>query len=83
MKTKIRLGFHLKLYKKGREVTNTRFRMKDRVDAHVKETMWDKGYLKVTYKPKVFNEIEFNNYDDFRKGLSIFTEKDLLDYLCT
>jgi hypothetical protein len=81
MLIKLRLGFHLKLYKKGELVVDTRLRMKTRVDDRVKVALWDKGYLKVTYKPGVFNEIDFKNYADFRKALTIFTEHQLVKYL--
>jgi hypothetical protein len=81
MKTKVRLGLWLKLYKNGKTIFDTHLRMKDRVIAHAQKRMWDRGYLKVTYKRGVYNDMDFYDLKSLKKGLSAFTEKDLVNDL--
>ena len=73
---KFRLGFYLK----WRDGSYVRKRKKTQIIISLQGSPHKKGYLRVMYKPDIYNDADFNSKEEALKLLTIFTEKSVLDY---
>lgn len=62
-------------------IVNTVRAIRNRIYQQIEANKFDKGYIKVTYKPKVYNDAEFTNKTDGKWFLKEFTSRSLLDYM--
>lgn len=78
---KIRLPMKVKLFSRGQTVFRSTFYKKSALITKIKVIPWDKAYIKVCYSHKLYNDGFYNNYQDLKEALSVFTEKALLDFV--
>jgi len=77
----LRLPIQIKLFKNGKEYLATTVHRKSQVYLRTEPKLWHKAYLRVTYGKGLTNSGWYTTLTDFKKALSAFTEKGLLDYL--
>ena len=80
IKTKSQLTITLKLFKNDGSVYRTTFRKLKRFYYIIQKEKFKKAYLKVRYKPKFYNDGEYQNNEDLVHAFKTFTEKELIQY---
>jgi len=80
MNRKLRIRIDLKLSKNGELVLNTRRWKRTAIWSLLKAKLFEKGYLKVHYRPGVFNDAEFYTKEEGKIILDTFLDKRLLEY---
>ncbi len=72
--------YKLKLFKNGAIVLDTDSGKIGRFLNLTRTRKWDKAYIKVTYRPDVYNDGEYTSQKDLEKAFSDFVDSSLIEY---
>lgn len=75
------IKYHIKLWKDGKLIVDTYSRKKRKIQYTIREIKFSRAYLRVIYKPKLYNDGYFTCYRLLNRALSSFTEKSLVKYI--